>query len=170
MLKTRLAASWVMACLAITLPWSIRAEANLSPSRVHHPGKPSLEQDRKRLIAMNLSLTEEEAKAFWPLYERFAADLSKWRERRQQHIGLLGENFDNLSEKEARQFIEERLALDEQRLRILRQHYQRLNGKLSARKLATYFQIEAKIHAYVETGIAEHIPLLDETAPATADD
>jgi hypothetical protein len=125
----------------------------------------SLEQDRKRLISANLQLTPEEAGKFWPLYDRFAAELAAWRDQRRQRLGLFGENYDNLSDAEARQFVEDGLALEEQRQGMLRRHLKNVGEVLPAYKLALYSQIEFKIHAFVEAGIAEHIPLLDETAP-----
>jgi hypothetical protein len=150
-----------MAILTIAAPRVNQAQPSLPPKRP----SPTLEQDRRRLIEANLALKPEEARQFWPIYDRFAADLAKWREHQRHHIGLFGENYDNLSEDEARQFVEEGLTLEEQRQRLLRDHLKRVGQVLPAYKLALYSQIEFKINAFVEAGIAEHIPLLDETAP-----
>lgn len=158
--------------LTVLLAVALAAIAIFSPARsatkprtatTNNPQ--SLEQDRKRLINTNLQLTPEQARRFWPLYDSFADKLAVWRDRRRQRIGLFGENYDNLSDEEARQFVEDGLALEEQRQRMLRRHLKSVAGVLPAYKLALYSQIEFKIHAFVEAGIAEHIPLLDETAP-----
>lgn len=153
------AMSLVLATLGITTPMVNQAKPFSPPGRIVQP----LEQDRHRLIDSNLALTRDEARQFWPIYDRFAADLQKWQERRRHHIGLFGENYDNLSEDEARQFVEEGLTLEEQRQQLLREHLNRVGHVLPAYKLALYSQIEFKIHAFVEAGIAEHIPLLDDT-------
>ena len=156
----RLSIVMVIAFLAIAAPKANQAR----PPSPHARPAPSLEQDRHRLIETNLALSADEARRFWPIYDRFAAELAKWRERRRHHIGLFGENYDNLSDDEARQFVEEGLSLEEQRQRLLREHLKRVGDVLPAYKLALYSQIEFKIHAFVEAGIAEHIPLLDDTA------
>jgi len=156
----RLSIVVAMAILAIAAPMANQAKPSSPPART----APTLEQDRHRLIETNLALSADEARQFWPIYDRFAEDLQKWRERRRHHIGLFGENYDNLSEDEARQFIEEGLTLEEQRQRLLREHLKRVGHVLPAYKLALYSQIEFKIHTFVEAGIAEHIPLLDDTA------
>ncbi len=36
-----------------------------------------LRSEKKQLIALNLPLTDTEATTFWPLYDRYAADMSK---------------------------------------------------------------------------------------------
>ena len=154
------AMSLVLAALSITIPMINQAKPLSLPGRIAQ----TLEQDRHRLIESNLALTPVEARQFWPIYDRFASDIQKWQERRRHHIGLFGENYDNLSEDEARQFVEEGLKLEEERQQLLREHLKRVGHILPAYKLALYSQIEFKIHAFVEAGIAEHIPLLDDTA------
>jgi hypothetical protein len=163
MLPPRLSALLAMALAVIAI--SGKAQSANKPRAATTDNPQNLEQDRKRLISANLQLTPEESRRFWPLYDRFAAELATWRDRRRLRIGLFGENYDNLSEEEARQFVEDGLALEEQRQRMLRRHLKNVSEVLPAYKLALYSQIEFKIHAFVEAGIAEHIPLLDETAP-----
>jgi hypothetical protein len=163
MIRPRLTAFPAMALAAIAI--SSTAQSASEPRTVTADTQKGLEQDRKRLISANLQLTPEEASKFWPLYDRFAAELAAWRDRRRQRLGLFGENYDNLSDAEARQFVEDGLALEEQRQGMLRRHLKSVGEVLPPYKLALYSQIEFKIHAFVEAGIAEHIPLLDETAP-----
>jgi hypothetical protein len=163
MVRPRLTAFMAMALAAIAI--STPAQSAPMPRTVTAETQKSLEQDRKRLISANLELTPEEARKFWPLYDRFAAELTAWRDRRRQRLGLFGENYDNLSDAEARQFVEDGLAMEEQRQGMLRRHLKSVGEVLPPYKLALYSQIEFKIHAFVEAGIAEHIPLLDETAP-----
>src|SRR5690349_2456238 len=37
----------------------------------------NLRAEKKQLIALNVSLTETEATQFWPVYDQYAADMSK---------------------------------------------------------------------------------------------
>ena len=43
--------------------------------------KEKVHADKKLFIATNMELTESEAKAFWPVYEAYQAELGKLRER-----------------------------------------------------------------------------------------
>ena len=117
-------------------------------------------QARKRLVVENLPLTGPEAERFWPLYERFQRDLAILMERRRALIAEFGENYDDMTDAAARKLVIDRLEYQEARYRLLRAYLPRFEKVLPAKKLARYFQIEGKIAAYVEAGIAEELPLI----------
>ncbi|SMF96873.1 hypothetical protein SAMN02949497_4287 [Methylomagnum ishizawai] len=117
-------------------------------------------QERRDLIASNLQLTPDEATRFWPLYERYQRAVGVLIERRRASIAEFGENYDEMSEAEAKKFIRDRIELTEQRFRLMKQYYLEFEHALPVKKLARYYQIESKIYFSVEAGIAEEIPLV----------
>lgn len=117
--------------------------------------------ERRALIAKELHLSTEEAARFWPVYQRFERDLEAWRERRSRIVAEFGANFDDMSDAMARKLTLERLELDEARCRLMRRYFPQFSGVLPARKLARYYDIEAKIRAAVNAEIAEGIPLTE---------
>jgi hypothetical protein len=117
-------------------------------------------RDRRRLVEDNLPLTPAEAARFWPLYERLQKDLAVLLEKRRALIAEFGENYDDMSDAAARKLMLDRLNLAEARYRLLREYLPRFEKILPVKKLARYFQIEGKIAASVEAGIAEELPLI----------
>lgn len=117
-------------------------------------------RDRKHLVAQSLPLTAAEAGKFWPLYERFQRDIVALTEKRRVFIAEFGENYDDMSEAAARKLTLDRLELGEARYRLLRAYLPRFEKVLPPTKLARYYQIEGKIAASVEAGIAEELPLV----------
>lgn len=117
-------------------------------------------RDRKRLIAENLNLTEAEARRFWPVYEAFERDLLELTEKRRRVIAKFGENYEAMTDAMAREILNDRLELEEERTRLRRLYVTRFEKVLPIRKLARYYQIESKIRAAVEAGIAQELPLL----------
>lgn len=117
-------------------------------------------QERKRIIADNLQLTPEEAKRFWPVYEAFERDLNVLTERRRAIIARFGENYDAMTDDMARQLLRDRLQLEESRAALQQKFLPRFERVLPIKKLARYYQIESKIYASVEAGIADELPLL----------
>jgi len=117
-------------------------------------------RDRKRLVEANLPLTPDEAKRFWPLYEDIQRDIVKLTQRRRTLIGEFGENYDAMTDATARKLLVERLDYHEARYRLLKAYLPKFEKVLPGKKLARYFQIESKISASVEAGIAEELPLL----------
>ncbi|MFO1417311.1 MAG: hypothetical protein U1E83_01440 [Methylotetracoccus sp.] len=118
-------------------------------------------RERRALIARNLTLTPEEARHFWPLYDRYERELQHLTLRRRALIGVFGENYDAMTDAMARKIMNERLDIEEERTRIRRLYIPRFEKVLPIRKLARYLQIEAKIRAAVEAGIAEELPLIE---------
>ncbi|MGY6215686.1 hypothetical protein ACW73L_11050 [Methylolobus aquaticus] len=118
-------------------------------------------RDRRRLITENLALTAAESRAFWPLYEEYERDLTRLTERRRALIAEFGENFDAMSDSMAKKILLNRLKIEEERNRLRRTYLPRFEKVLPIRKLARYYQLESKIRAAVEAGIAEELPLLE---------
>lgn len=117
-------------------------------------------EDRRKLVAESLPLTATEAEKFWPLYERLQRELSVLTEKRRAVIAEFGENYDDMSDAAAKKLMIDRLELQEARYRLLRAYLPRFEKVLPMKKLARYFQIEGKIAASVEAGIAEELPLI----------
>lgn len=118
------------------------------------------QRDRRRVIAENLTLTEAEAKRFWPLYERYERDLFALTEKRRALIGEFAENYDAMTDDMARKIMLDRVQLEIERGQLRRRYVPKFEKVLPVKKLARYYQIESKIRAAVEAGIAEEIPLI----------
>ncbi len=63
--------------------------------------------DKKLFVAANMVLTETEAKAFWPIYERYQNKLFILRSRSAKLIKDYAESFKDMSDDTARQLLDE---------------------------------------------------------------
>jgi len=130
-------------------------------SGAEEPAQPGQSfQDRKKLVADNLPLTEAEALRFWPLYDKFEQELTKLTERRKAIINKLGEHYDDMSDAMAKQIVLEQLDYQDARLQLMKAYFPRFEKTLPLKKLARFYQIEGRIRAAVEAEIAERIPLI----------
>ena len=117
-------------------------------------------RERKRLISDNLQLTAPEAQRFWPLYEQFEKDLLVLTDKIRAGIAELAENYESMTDAMAKKITIDRLKIDEERDRLRRAYLPKFEKVLPAKKLARYYQIESKIRAAVECGIAQELPLI----------
>jgi hypothetical protein len=117
-------------------------------------------QDRRRLVADNLPLTPAEARLFWPIYELFMRDTADLVDRRQEIVARLGENFDEMTDEVAMELTLETLEYQEARLKLLKTYLPKYGKILPPKKLARYYQIEARIRAAVDVEIAQRIPFI----------
>ena len=119
--------------------------------------------DKKLLVAKNMSLSEAEAKAFWPIYEAYQKDLDRINVRLSRAITAYAEAYKKgpLPNDLAMELLDEALSIEEAETQLKRSYVPKLNAALPAAKTARYLQIENKIRALVRMELAENIPLVE---------
>jgi hypothetical protein len=109
-----------------------------------------------------MDLNEAEAKAFWPIYDAYQKDLQPINERLAKTIVAYADAYNKkaLTDDLAKQLTNEALAADQDELTLRKTYAAKLNGVLSAMKMARYIQIENKIRAVIRYELATGIPLV----------
>lgn len=115
---------------------------------------------KKLLVAQNMQLSESEAAAFWPVYERYQEDLRKLDDQTIALIQTYANNYQNMSDTMAQKLLEDFLSLEEQRVKLNRAYVPELRKALPAIKVARYCQLENKFRAVVNYDLAAQIPLI----------
>ena len=115
--------------------------------------------DRKAIYAKNLQLTEDESKKFWPIYDAYEAEVKKVNDRFLANLNRFVENYDTLSESDAAEVLEEKMAIEKQR-DMLKQEYTRKVAKvLPPKKALRYAQIETRVDNMLRRDVYSLIPL-----------
>jgi hypothetical protein len=117
--------------------------------------------DKKLVVAENLDLSEAEAKAFWPVYEAFQADLDRINGRMVDLIARYAELYKTnaLSEQAARNLIGDAMGIEQAEVNLKQLYFPKLFAALPGAKVARYLQIENKIRAVIKYELAGTIPL-----------
>ena len=113
------------------------------------------------LVAASLGLTEEEGAAFWPVYRDYRNDMSKVGDRMQKLIQEFAEVWDNATEEQAKTMIDEMIAIRRDELKVRKSHLSKFRKVLPEVKVARFLQIENKIDAIINLGLADSIPLVE---------
>jgi hypothetical protein len=116
--------------------------------------------DKKLLIAENLPLTAAEAKAFWPVYDRYQQELSALNDRMIKLIKEYATNYETMSDQTAKRLMDEYLAIESARLKIRQAYVPRFRKVLREKLVARYYQLENKVQAAVGYELAAEIPLV----------
>jgi hypothetical protein len=124
-----------------------------------------LRSQKKQLIAANLSLTADEATKFWPVYEQYAAELTKIGDQKYALIKEYAQGFASLSDEQALSLAKRSLALDEQVTALRTKYLPLVNKVVPGKKAATFFQLDRRISLLMDLQLASEIPLVQE-APA----
>jgi len=121
-----------------------------------------LRAQRKKLIAANLKLSEEEAAKFWPVYDQYVTDLIAINDRKFAVIQEYADNWGAFTNDQSLLFIRQWADFDIQ-LAQLRQKYVPMVAKvLDGKKTATFMQLDRRIAMMLELQVASQMPLVQD--------
>ena len=122
-----------------------------------------IKADKKLVVAVNMGLSESEAKGFWPVYEAYQQDLQKLNERLGKLILTYADAYNTgmIPNETARKLLEEFLAIEAAELKLKRAYVPKLKKVLPESKVVRYLQIEHKIRAIVKYELATQVPLVE---------
>jgi hypothetical protein len=115
--------------------------------------------DKKLLVAVNMDLTESEAKAFWPVYEAYQKELFLLRARTVKLIKDYGDAYEKMSNDKAKALLDELMRIDSLGLKLRQAYLPKFRQVLPEVKVVRYYQIENKINAALNYELAANIPL-----------
>jgi len=118
--------------------------------------------DKKLLIASNMDLTDQESKAFWPLYEGYQKGLAKVNGHMGGVINEYAEAYNkgSVPDAVAKKIINEAIKTEGEEVILRREYAEKLTKVLPAHKVARYLQMESKIRALIKFDLAANIPLM----------
>ena len=125
----------------------------------------TIRANKKALVAANLTLSDEEAAKFWPLYDEYQKKLTAVNDRLVALVKDYTTNFTSMPDDHALKLAEDYLGVEEDRVKVRREYLPQFAKVLPGRKVARFLQIENKMDAVVRYDLAEEIPVIDE-APA----
>ena len=119
----------------------------------------AMRADKKALVATNLQLTDAEAKAFLPVYDRYEKDLLTAHNGLYQVVQEFATHYEKLTDEKALELVERYLSAEEARAKVRRSYVKEMSKVLPGLKVARFYQIENKIDAVVRYEMAGAIPL-----------
>ena len=122
----------------------------------------TIRANRKALVDANLTLTDEEAAAFWPLYDRYHQELKAVQGRLVKVIEEYIAAFPDISDEKSMALIGEYLSIEEDRAKIRRTYLAEFAKVLPGRKVGRFYQIENKMDAVLRYDLAAGIPVVEE--------
>ncbi len=115
--------------------------------------------NRQAIVTENLALTAAESDVFWPLYRQFQNDRASMVDRTMKMLTEFRDNFDGLSEEQAKTLVDEYFKIQKEELRLNEKYLREFRKILSQKKTLRYFQIENKLDAIIDYDLSQVIPL-----------
>lgn len=122
----------------------------------------TIRANKKALVAASLTLTDAESDAFWPLYDKYEAELKGVNDRLVKLLDTYTKDYATITDDEAKKLSEEYLAVEEDRASLRRKYFGDFTKVLPGKKAARFYQIENKMNAVVRYDLAREIPVVAE--------
>jgi hypothetical protein len=112
------------------------------------------------ILQQNLTLSDEQAKTFWPLQRSYESDLSKLGDQRLEVIREYAKNWDNLANDTAKDLGRRLLDYQKKRVALRGRYFDRMSKGISPTVAAKFFQVEMQLEDMVDLEIASSLPLI----------
>ena len=104
--------------------------------------KEKIETFKIAYLTRELSLTSEEAKTFWPVYDEFSKELEILRDNKMKQRDDAMRNMENLSNSELERLVDDEILSRQQELDIQKKYHVKFKSILPVKKVARLYIAE----------------------------
>jgi hypothetical protein len=119
-----------------------------------------LRSEKKKILAMNVPLTETEATKFWPVYDEYALAMAKANDAFYAIIKEYAANQKTLTDAQAVDMLKRWSAVQVEQAQTRQRFIPIIEKVLPGKKAALFFQIDRRLYALMDLQVASEIPLV----------
>ena len=116
---------------------------------------------RKQIIAANMDLSDAEAVQFWPLFERYTAELVAKQDGKYALLKEYARNYTTMNSKDAENYVRGRAAIEEAIIQVRLRYFPLFRKVLSGKMTALFFQIDWRLGLVIDLQLASQTPLIE---------
>ena len=120
----------------------------------------NLRSEKKKILAENVPLTETEATKFWPVYDQYAADMSKHYDEFYALVKDYAANQKTLTDEQAISLLKRWSDIQVDVAQTRQKWVPLIEKVIPGRKAAHFFQIDRRLYALMDLQVASQIPLV----------
>jgi hypothetical protein len=119
-----------------------------------------LRAEKKKIIALNVPLTETEATKFWVVYDQYAGEMTRHYDAFYSVIKDYAANQKTLTDAQAAAMIKRWSDIQVQQAQTRQKYVPLIEKVLPGKKAALFFQIDRRLYALMDLQVASEIPLV----------
>ena len=151
----------VVALTLAAVPAMVPAADTSQAADIVELARTVLKAEKKVAFAENMWLNDAEAKAFWPVYNEYEADLTKINNRSIKLLEEYADRFDTLTDKQAKEMLDEIFSIREKRLGLQKSYIKKFGKVIPQKKVFRFFQLESAIESLINFSIAADLPYME---------
>ena len=106
------------------------------------PARERVEAMKVGFLTQRLNLTPEEAKTFWPVYNKYQDELEALRKSHRDNFANPKTDFDEMPEKDVEKAVDSELTFRQNELDILKKYHSQFKQVLPIKKVAKLYRAE----------------------------
>lgn len=122
----------------------------------------TIQADRQAIVAEALPLTDDQAKAFWPLFREYRGAMEKLGDRAVDLMLDYAKNMDTLTDEKATALLDEYLKIQKDEVKVKQSWLPKFRKVLPAKTVTRFYQIEGKLDTLLRFEAAAQIPLVED--------
>jgi Spy/CpxP family protein refolding chaperone len=116
---------------------------------------------RKQLIAANLDMTDAEAQQFWPIFDRYTAELVAITDRKYALLQDYAQNYTTMTNEQAESYVKGRAAVEDSIMQLRLKYFPIFRKVLPGKVTALFFQMDWRLGLIMDLQLASQTPLIE---------
>jgi len=114
-----------------------------------------IQSQKKQMVAANMDLTDSEAEKFWPVYDRYAAEMARVFNTQITVFQEYLDNYQTMSGDQAESYLRRRTAVEEDLMEVRLKYLPEFRKVLTGRETARFYQIDWRLDVMINLQLAQ---------------
>lgn len=119
-----------------------------------------VQADKTQIITRNMEFTEEQSKAFWPVYREYALEQQKIGDQRVALIKDYATNYDKIDDTQADSYIQRAVKYEDEISSLRKKYIPKFKKAIGAKQTAKFLQVDNRLNLLVNVQLAALLPLI----------
>ena len=119
-----------------------------------------IRSQKKQIIAENMELSDAEAEKFWPVYDQYAAELSKIYDVKIALLHDYADNYSTMTGEQAESYIRKRAEVEQSIMQLRLKYMPAFRKVLSGRETALFYQLDWRLGLAIDVQLIQ-VPLIN---------
>ncbi|HXM10379.1 MAG TPA: hypothetical protein VN946_10570 [Terriglobales bacterium] len=119
-----------------------------------------IRSQKKQIIAENMQLSDTEAEKFWPVYDQYAAELSKIYDVKIALLKDYANNYGTMTGEQAESYIRKRADVEQSITQLRLKYMPAFSKVLTGRETALFYQLDWRLGLAIDVQLIQ-VPLIN---------
>jgi Spy/CpxP family protein refolding chaperone len=134
--------------------------SKLNPNDFIELLRKDIRSQKKQIIAENMDLSDAEAEKFWPVYDQYAAELSRIYDTKIAQLNDYAENCSSMTGEQAENYIRKRAEVEQSIMQLRLKYMPAFRKVLSGRETALFYQLDWRLGLAIDVELVQ-VPLIN---------